>query len=88
MICPNDSVDVSAPDNGCVVLFIGELHRCTELLFYSPVDVTETVVKFTSLSLVTHRFNQAGSALRCTKKSKQSDTPTFGLADDRWVFFI
>jgi len=44
---------------GCVVLFIGELHRCTELLFYSPVDVTETVVKFISLSPMTHRFNQA-----------------------------
>jgi len=44
---------------GCVVLFIGELHQCTELLFYSPVDVTETVVKFISLSPVIHRFNQA-----------------------------
>ena len=50
----------SCTEYGCVVLFIGELHRCTELgLFYSPVDVTETVVKFISLSPVTHRFNQA-----------------------------
>jgi len=31
----------------------------TELLFYSPVDITKTVVKFTtSLTPVIHRFNQ------------------------------
>ena len=47
------------PYYGCVVLFSGDLHRCTELLFYSPVDFTETVVKFISLSSVIHRFNQA-----------------------------
>jgi len=72
---------------GCIVLFIGEWHRCTELLFYSPVDVTETVVKFISPSPMTHRFNQAQHS-GVLKKSKQSDTPTIGMADDMVLFFI
>jgi len=73
-------------DIGCVVLFIGELHRCTELLFYSPVDVTETVVKFISLSPVTHRFNQAQPFGVLKKVNKVTHPPSAWQTTD--VFFF
>ena len=75
--CPNNlNAQLTGSWLGCVVLFVGELHRCTELLFYSPLDITETVVKFISLSPVTHRFNQAQPSGVLKKVNKVTHPPS------------
>jgi len=45
-------------------------------LFYSPVDVTETVVKFIGLSPVIHRFNQAQLSGVLKKVNKVTHPPS------------
>jgi len=75
----------------CVAALFYALVNDTDELIYSLADVTETVVNSSVFQWwLARRFNQAqpsGVLYKSKQKSKQSDTPTFGVAEDRCIFY-